>query len=75
MTDFNTWFNQKIKPMEAIEDFVDTSGIDECLIEDDGTIATQYACCVCEEYSDINCDPWEFDPDMHYCGGSPSCCP
>lgn len=34
-----------------------------------------YPCRVCQEESDIYCEPEEFDPDMHYCGRSPSCCP
>ena len=32
-------------------------------------------CCVCGRRCDTNCEPEEFDPDMHYCGGSPRCCP
>ncbi len=34
-----------------------------------------FPCCICERDSEICCEPEEFDPDMHYCGGSPSCCP
>ncbi len=34
-----------------------------------------YPCRGCQEDCDINCEPDEFDPDMHYCGGSPRCCP
>ena len=37
----------------------------------------EYPCRVCgklhEAYEDPEGD--EFDPSMHYCGGSPSCCP
>lgn len=32
-------------------------------------------CRVCSEWCDIYCDPADFDPDMHYCGRSPGCCP
>lgn len=34
-----------------------------------------YPCTVCGDWSPIGCEPEEFDDDMHYCGGSPSCCP
>lgn len=36
-------------------------------------------CVVCGELTPIYCSPYiaddEFDPFMHYCGGSPRCCP
>lgn len=32
-------------------------------------------CVRCEEITPIWCDPAEFDPNHHYCGGSPRCCP
>ena len=35
----------------------------------------RHPCRVCGEMCDINCEPEEFDESMHYCGGSPSCCP
>jgi hypothetical protein len=35
----------------------------------------EYPCVVCDELTALMCDPNEFDPDMHYCGRSPSCCP
>lgn len=34
-----------------------------------------YPCKVCDLNVSIVCDPWEWDPDYHYCGRSPSCCP
>lgn len=35
----------------------------------------RYPCKVCGKSFDIECDPHEFDPNNHYCGGSPSCVP
>lgn len=32
-------------------------------------------CRSCGKWCDICCDPADFDPNMHYCGGSPRCCP
>ncbi|MBS4689894.1 hypothetical protein [Aeromonas veronii] len=32
-------------------------------------------CICCERLTPIYCDVAEFDPNSHYCGGSPSCCP
>lgn len=32
-------------------------------------------CQVCCEWTPVYCDPTEFDPTYHYCGGSPRCCP
>ena len=32
-------------------------------------------CVRCERLTPIYCDVAEFDPNSHYCGGSPSCCP
>lgn len=35
-----------------------------------------YDCIICGESAEVFCDDLrDFDPDMHYCGGSPSCCP
>lgn len=34
-----------------------------------------YPCCRCGQMTDIMCAPHEFDPDNHYCGRIPSCCP
>lgn len=33
-----------------------------------------YPCRVCDKDHVVE-DHKDFDPDMHYCGGSPSCCP
>lgn len=62
MKSFNEWYNEKINAHE-------------CLIDDEGVISDEYPCRSCEEIISIECEPHEFDPDMHYCGGSPSCCP
>ncbi|MFM4903852.1 hypothetical protein ACEUCF_03015 [Aeromonas veronii] len=32
-------------------------------------------CICCERLTPIYCNVAEFDPNGHYCGGSPSCCP
>lgn len=32
-------------------------------------------CICCERLTPIYCNVAEFDPNSHYCGGSPSCCP
>lgn len=32
-------------------------------------------CVCCEKLTPIYCNPAEFDPNSHYCGGSPRCCP
>lgn len=32
-------------------------------------------CVCCEQLTPIYCNPAEFDPNNHYCGGSPRCCP
>lgn len=32
-------------------------------------------CVRCEALTPIECDPLDFDPTFHYCGGSPRCCP
>ncbi|MDM5134011.1 hypothetical protein OB953_00090 [Aeromonas salmonicida] len=32
-------------------------------------------CICCEQLTPIYCNPAEFDPNNHYCGGSPRCCP
>lgn len=34
-----------------------------------------FPCNVCGEDTEVYCEPDEFDPDYHYCGGSPRCCP
>jgi len=34
-----------------------------------------YPCRVCGELVFIECMCVEFDPDRHYCGSSPACCP
>lgn len=41
-------------------------------VDQEGWVAE---CIVCKEITPIWCDPEEFDPDYHYCGGSPRCCP
>lgn len=33
------------------------------------------ACVSCGDVTDIECDIKDFDPDMHYCGKDPRCCP
>ena len=43
--------------------------------EEPEEIITEYPCRVCGEVSEIYCEPHEFDPEMHYCGRSPHCCP
>jgi hypothetical protein len=32
-------------------------------------------CVCCEQLTPIYCNPAEFDPNNHYCGGSSRCCP
>lgn len=32
-------------------------------------------CVCCEQFTPIYCNPAEFNPNSHYCGGSPRCCP
>jgi len=32
-------------------------------------------CVCCERFTPIYCNVAEFDPNSHYCGGSPRCCP
>lgn len=50
-------------------------------LKDGGYIQFQYGegwvgkCICCERLTPIYCDVAEFDPNSHYCGGSPSCCP
>jgi len=43
--------------------------------EDEEEILTSYPCVICEEDTEIYCDPEEFDPGMHYCGRTQWCCP
>lgn len=43
--------------------------------EEPEEIITEHPCRVCGEVSEIYCEPHEFDPEMHYCGRSPRCCP
>ncbi|MFG0873921.1 hypothetical protein ACF8QD_09585 [Aeromonas media] len=51
-------------------------------LKDDGVIQWQAEkggwvgeCVCCEQLTPIYCTPAEFDPNHHYCGGSPRCCP
>lgn len=34
-----------------------------------------YSCLSCEQTTELECDPEEFDPAVAYCGGSPRCLP
>ena len=38
-------------------------------------VGWSYPCRICKRDCGIGCMPEEFDPDMHYCGRSPRCCP
>lgn len=50
-------------------------------LKDDGVIQWRAGegwvgeCVCCKQLKPIWCGPAEFDPNSHYCGGSPSCCP
>lgn len=50
---------------------------EDVVVDMDGDIIAM--CRSCKEYTPLYCSPYiwddEFDPDMHYCGGSPRCCP
>lgn len=49
--------------------------------EEEGTVRVDVLgrpmayCRVCGEDTEVYCEPEHFDPDYHYCGGSPRCCP
>lgn len=43
--------------------------------DEDAEGGYKYPCKVCEQPSDIYCEPEDFNPSMHYCGRSPRCCP
>ncbi len=45
----------------------------EGLWERDGKLF--YECRSCERAVPLECEPWEFDPEVAYCGGSPRCLP
>jgi len=34
-----------------------------------------YPCVMCGEDTEVECEPHEFNGDMHYCGRTPHCCP
>lgn len=50
-------------------------------LKDDGVIQWRAGegwvgeCVCCKQLKPIWCSPAEFDPNHHYCGGSPRCCP
>lgn len=88
MRDFGDWFRdttQELAKREEEKEFMEDVGSEifygwcpalgeslyYSLTENDFV----YPCKVCELDSPIYCDPKEFDPDMHYCGRSPYCCP
>ncbi len=80
--DFKQWMEDsgKREPDELIE-----HEINEELLEYNGfggierwamdSIGWSFRCVSCEEDTPLECTPEEFDPDMHYCGRSPRCCP
>lgn len=49
----------------------------EAIMYNDGRYVA--SCVRCGELTEVYCSPYvfddEFDPDMHYCGRSPRCCP
>jgi hypothetical protein len=76
MDSFNDWFNRTWATVGE----VDEPDVPECLLEDgienkDAEGGWEYRCVKCNEYSPIYCEPSEFDPNYHYCGRSPHCCP
>lgn len=36
---------------------------------------SKYPCRTCGEFVAHEGDVWDFDPDYHYCGREPRCCP
>lgn len=61
---FSGLTNHMIRPAPALPDGV---------YQRDGDLLA--ACKSCGEDSPIFCDPEEYNPDFHYCGRSPRCCP
>ncbi len=77
MKDFNNWFKNGSEPIVESPSF---KNIDEDLWDyNDGDLSLKdswyYPCRSCGENTAIECEPEEWDYMMHYCGGSPHCCP
>ena len=72
MQTFEEWFNAPVisDSPTYTEEELDDLGL---MANSDGTYEAK--CCVCEKWCDTNCEPHDFDPHYHYCGGSPRCCP
>lgn len=85
MKSFDQWFNQTGREPDtrikspSDDDFVEDDELPDglSLQTDKGTgyVRLMAVCRGCDERYEIFCSPCDFDQDMSYCGGSPSCCP
>lgn len=74
MKPFHEWMRQSIPEPETVtkRDIPEElSGYED----PDAEGGYRYPCRVCGQDTDILCEPEEFIPENHYCGGSPRCCP
>ncbi|MDE1179461.1 hypothetical protein [Paraburkholderia sp.] len=74
--DFSRWLNQQAPiPVQSDADRHVQELLDEDVLRD---VQGGYEamCCRCGEWRELYCGPEEIDIDyVHYCGGSPRCCP
>jgi hypothetical protein len=71
MKSFAEWFGDSGRPVLV-------TGADEDDLPDGLYMAAgqlRATCRVCDKEYDYDGDADQFDKDMSYCGGSPSCCP
>lgn len=85
MKSFDQWFNQTGRELDtrikspSDDDFAEDDELPEGLTTSmdatTGYVRIMAVCRSCENDYEIFCSPADFDPEMSYCGGSPSCCP
>lgn len=72
MTNFDRWAGELAdslnKEQKCVSSELDLGDLDE------ETGLYMWPCRGCGNYTEVH-EPDKFDPDMHYCGGSPSCIP